>query len=303
FRKSYYKIRFDKTQKAESPKKEKVKSGISKVSEPAEYRSKLEKIQEAIDEKQYGSVKDQFTEKGYKMFQKLIEYGNARIISNSDNTFYKFKDEVMARSMAMSFSFENNHQEFVEDVVFHFNKDKKVESLSFGLSKDALKSIIEKEVWEEVDRMVLINFLEHYKTAYALKRLDYIESIFADDALIITGEVVKVKPKKDSRFQNNEIVRYNRQSKQEYIRNLKYSFQSKEYINIQFEESEVRKGGKGDNIYGVQIKQNYYSSNYGDQGYLFLMADLKDPKEPIIHVRTWQPTKGKRDSTYGLSDF
>jgi len=303
FRKSYYKIRFEKTRKAEGPKKEEVKTGISEVSEPAEYRSALEKIQKAIDEKQYNSVKDLFTESGYKMFQKLIEYGNAKIIPDSGKTFYKFKDEVMARSLPMSFSFKNNHQKFVEDVVYHFNKDKKIESLSFGLSKDALKSIIEKEVWKEVDRMVLINFLEHYKTAYALKRLNYIESIFADDALIITGEVVKVKPNADSRFHNNRIVRYNRQSKQEYIRNLKYSFQSKEYINIQFEESEVRKGGKGDNIYGIQIKQNYHSSNYGDQGYLFLMADLKNPQKPVIHVRTWQPTKGKKDSIYGLSDF
>ena len=158
-------------------------------------------------------------------------------------------------------------------------------------------------MWNEVDRMVLINFLEHYKTAYALKRLDYIESIFADDALIITGYVVKVKPNADSRYQSNRIVRYNRQSKTEYIRNLRYSFNSKEYINIRFEESNVRKGGKGGDIYGVQIKQNYFSSNYGDQGYLFLMVDLKDPKEPVVHVRTWQPTKGKKDSIYGLSDF
>jgi len=303
FRKSYYEIRFDSTQKTEAPKKEEIKSGISKVSEPAEYRSALKKIQKAVTKKKYRSVKDHFTESGYKMFQKLIEYGNARIIPDSDKSFYQFKDEVMARSLPMSFSFENNHQKFVEDVVFHFNNNKKIKSLSFGLSKDALKSIIEKEVWKEVDRMVLINFLEHYKTAYALKRLDYIESIFADDALIITGEVVKVKPNADSRFQNNRIVKYNRQSKQEYIRNLKYSFQSKEYINIQFEESEIRKGGKGDNIYGIQIKQNYHSSNYGDQGYLFLMADLKDPGKPIIHVRTWQPAKGNMDSIYGLSDF
>lgn len=307
FRDSYYTIHFDKTEDSDKSKQvadeNKVKTNISKVSDPAKYCSVLEKVQTAIAEERYASVKERFTNRGYNMFQKLIAYGNARMLSNSENTFYKFKDEVMARSLPMKFSFKNNHQEFVEDVVFHFNKTGKIKSLSFGLSKDALKNIIEKEVWNEVDRMVLVNFLEHYKTAYALKRLDYIESIFADDALIITGEVVKVKPNKDSRFQNNRIVQYNRQSKEEYIRNLKYSFQSKEYINIQFEESDVRKGGKKDNIYGVQIKQNYYSSNYGDQGYLFLMVDLKKPHKPIIHVRTWQPTKGKKDSIYGLSDF
>lgn len=203
----------------------------------------------------------------------------------------------------MRVSFENNNQQFVEDVVFHFNENKKIESLAFGLSKDALQSILSKEVWDEVDRMVLVNFLEHYKTAYALKRLNYIESIFADDALIITGYIVKKDRQLDNPYQDNEIVRYNRQTKTEYIRNLRYSFNSKEYINIRFEESSVRKGGKGGDIYGVQIKQNYYSSNYGDQGYLFLMVDLNNPQKPVIHVRTWQPTKGNIDSTYNLSDF
>ncbi|MFW5983359.1 MAG: LPP20 family lipoprotein [bacterium] len=303
FRQSYYTVDFDKTAEKSNTKERKVETNITRLENPIEYEISLKKVQEAIKQKKYDSVYGLFTERGYEMFQKLIEYGNAQILPNEGHKFYKFRTGVMARSIPMSFSFKNNNEQFIEDVVFHFNKDKKIGSLSFGLSKDALKSIIEKDVWNEVDRMVLINFLEHYKTAYALKRLDYIESIFADDALIITGYVVKLKPNADSRYQSNRIVRYNRQSKTEYIRNLRYSFNSKEYINIQFEESRVRKGGNGGNIYGVQIKQNYYSSNYGDQGYLFLMVDLNEPKEPIIHVRTWQPTAGKQDSIYGLSDF
>ncbi len=307
FRKSYYTVHFDSTRHQESRRvvqnQKRSKAKIAKVSDTVAYYRKLEKVQRAIRRRDYASVRNLFTARGYRMFEKLIQYGNARILSDPDHAYYKFRGGVMARSLPMSFSFQNNHQEFIEDVVFHFNGDEKIKSLSFGLSDHALNSIINKDVWDEVDRMVLINFLEHYKTAYALKRLDYIETIFADDALIITGEVVRVKPNADSRYQSNKIVRYNRQSKQEYIRNLRYSFQSKEYINIQFEESDVRKGGKGGDIYGVQIKQNYYSSNYGDQGWLFLMVDLNDPHEPIIHVRTWQPTKGKQDSIYGLSDF
>jgi hypothetical protein len=303
FRQSYYTVNFDKTAEKAKAKERKVETNIARQEKPIEYEISLKKVKESIKQKKYDEVIGLFTERGYDMFQKLIEYGNAQILPNDGHKFYKFREGVMARSIPMSFSFTNNNEQFIEDIVFHFNKDKKIESLSFGLSRNALKSIIEKKVWNEVDRMVLINFLEHYKTAYALKRLDYIESIFADDALIITGYLVKVKPTADSRYQSNRIVRYNRQSKAEYIRNLRYSFNSKEYINIQFEESRVRKGGIGGNIYGVQIKQNYYSSNYGDQGYLFLMVDLNDPKEPIIHVRTWQPTKGKKDSIYGLSDF
>ena len=305
FRESYFNISFKEKQTQTASKKEdkKTSSGISKVKDPSSCRSVLARVEKAIREKAYDAVKNSFTERGFEMYQKLIAYGRAELLADPDYSFYRFRDEIMVRSLPMAFSFKDNQQEFVEDVVFHFNKDEKIKSVSFGLSQDALKNIINKEVWDEIDRMVLTNFLEHYKTAYALERLDYIESIFADDALIITGYVVETNNSVENQYKDNKIVKYNRQTKQEYIRNLRHCFKSKEFINIQFEENEVRKGGKGGDIYGVKIKQNYYSSNYGDQGWLFLMVDLKQPKEPVIHVRTWQPTKEKHDSIYGLGDF
>ena len=135
------------------------------------------------------------------------------------------------------------------------------------------------------------------KTAFALKRLDYLESIFSDDALIITGRVVR-RANVENRIQGSaEYVEYNRQTKAEYINNLRYSFGSKEYINIRFSNMEILKMGKGDSIYSIQIKQDYYSSNYGDTGYLFLLVDASDYKRPVIHVRTWQP---KPDPEFGI---
>ena len=51
------------------------------------------------------------------------------------------------------------------------------------------------------------------------------------------------------------------------------------------------KAGVGGEIYGIQIHQDYYSSTYGDTGYLFLMVDINDPDNPIISIRTWQPER------------
>jgi len=76
------------------------------------------------------------------------------------------------------------------------------------------------------------------------------------------------------------------------------------YVGAQsIEQSEIRKAGKGGDIFGVQIKQNFFSSNYGDVGYLFLIVDLNNVEEPIIHVRTWQPEITINDSLYDLSNF
>lgn len=175
--------------------------------------------------------------------------------------------------------------------------------MSFSLSQTAIADIISKDIWSEKVRMTIIDFLENYKTAYALKRADYIESIFADDAVIIIGSVLKTKPIEANPFKNNQIVKYNRYTKEKFIANLKHSFASNEYINIQFEDNIVKKSGKGGDIYGIQIKQNYYSSSYGDSGYLFILVDINNPDAPIIHVRTWQPQKNEDGSIYGLGDF
>ena len=303
FPKCYQNLNFNSSAKFEGQKNPPVNTNIESV-DVEEYKKVMNRLVDAIERKQYVNIKQLFTTNGYKMFDGLIAYGKASILSKQELKVFQFNNQTMCRSIRMAFNFENNYKKFVEDVVFYFNKEGKIESLSFGLNETAINSILENNEWSHIDRLVLISFLENFKTAYALKRIKYIESIFADDALIITGYLVEIKSDPDNIYKDNKIVKYNRQNKQQYIDNLKYSFGSKEYINIQFEESEVRKGGVDGKVYGVRIKQNYYSSNYGDTGYLFLIVDLKNEQEPIIHVRTWQPNKtGDTTGIYNLSDF
>lgn len=189
----------------------------------------------------------------------------------------------------------------MEDVVFDFSKDAKIQGLSFGLSQAALADIVSKTGWSERSRMILIRFLENYKTAYALKRLDYIESIFAEDALIIVGTVLKKQTVTERQVTiNRPYIRFTRQTKEQYIKRLRSTFASNEFINLRFADNVIRKSADKGEIYGVQIRQDYFSSNYGDSGYLFLMVDLNNLDKPIIHVRAWQPEK---DPAFGLIDL
>lgn len=279
------------------------RGNISFVENPKPYAEVMGNVIDAINNNNFEKASHNFTTEGYDMFLKLLQYGKARIIREPNLNYVHFESGVMCRALKMSFNFENNNRNFIEDVVFQFNDSKKIQSLSFGLGEVALADIIGMENWSERVRMVLINFLENYKTAYALKRAGYIESIFADDALIIVGSVLQVNTTADNPYRNNQIVRYNRYTKEQFIRHLKHSFSSKEYINIRFENNTIRKSGKGGEVYGIQIKQDYFSSNYGDSGYLFLLVDINDPDKPVIHVRTWQPEKNPDGSIYGLGDF
>lgn len=269
------------------------------------YLATMQKIELAIRQKSYESIRDCFTAEGYDMFNKLVNYGKAKLLRAPVLQFQESGEEVFCRSFPMSFSFSGNRRTFVEDVVFHLTKDGKVSEVAFGLNKPAVDDIMNRGAWSDEARKVMINFLESYKTAYALKRLDYISSIFSNDALIITGSFVKSTGNKEVGPSNIKHVKYTRQTKAQYMKSLKACFASNEYVNIHFADNIIRRSASNPNIYGIQIKQDYYSSSYGDTGYLFLLIDFKDVKAPLIHVRTWQPDKdpNARDGRIGMQDF
>lgn len=276
---------------------------LEQVSNPKPYQDKVNMVLASLKTGNFETIKSVFTTDGFDIFNKLLAYGKARVLENKEIKILNFGKSVICRGPKMAFSFTNSTRKFVEDVVFYFDENEKISSLAFGLDQQALNSILEKNIWSQAERLTIVTFLESYKTAYALKRLDYISSIFADDALIIVGNMVKVKPVADNPFQNNSIIKYNRYNKQQYIKNLQHCFASSEYINLKFEDSDIRKAGQLGGRYGIQIKQNYFSANYADQGYLFLLVDLDNPDEPSIHVRTWQPEKNPDGSIYGIEDF
>ncbi len=282
-------------QLAEVIREEAEVENTDKVAEFSDYLSTIDKVMTAIRKKNYSSIRELFTPEGYQMFDKLVHYGNGTIIGQPNIAFYTFLDKVVCRSIPMKFTFKNNHRTFVEDLTLTFDNDKKIESLAFGLDQAAKNDIFNKAVgkWNDEVRMVIATFLENYKTAFALKRIDYIENIFDDNAVIITGSYVKNarKTAENQKYLENKNVKYNKQNKTTYLANLEKSFRSNQFINVRFADNEVSKMGAGGELFGIQIHQDYYSSTYSDTGYLFLMVDMNDPKSPIIKVRTWQPVR------------
>ncbi len=202
----------------------------------------------------------------------------------------------------MAFSFRGNGRRFVENIVFTFNREGKICNLTFSLSQDVVSDIVSQDGWTEEARIILTDFLENYQTAYALKRYDYISSIFDDDALIITGRVLN-RVKGPDEYSNNRYVTLTRHNKESYLRQLGKVFSSQEYINLRFSDCEVVKLGKGEQLFGIKIRQEYYSTTYSDSGYLFILVDLRDYRRPVIHVRTWQDAPDKEFGIIGPYNF
>ena len=282
-------------------------SKLTKLDDETQIRGTMERVVSAIGSKAYGMADECFTPDGLDIYKRLISYGRAALVGTPTYKIYRNGDRTVVRAVPMSFSFQRGlRKSFVEDVVFTFTPDGKIDNLAFALDESATTDVLTKGAWPENARMSIIEFLENYKTAFALERLDYIRTIFDDNAVIITGKIVK--PKLDgipenNRLQLNQNVVKTRYTKEQYIKHLEQSFASKEFINIRFSNNDIIKAGKGGEIYGIQIKQDYYSDNYGDTGYLFLLVDINSPTEPIIKVRTWQPEPDPVDGLYDISNF
>lgn len=270
------------------------------------YLTTMQSIERGMAKSDYTSLNSLFTTSGWEMFDKLIHFGNAKLMGSPNVSFYREHNGlVVCRSFPMSFSFKGNKRTFTEDVVFYLDENAKVCEVAFGLEQAAVNDIMNRGQWSETARYTMVHFLETYKTAYALKRLDYISSIFSNEALIITGRIVKGTGQTEMKPAKMSHVKYVRQSKEQYISNLRKCFASNEYVNIHFADNTIRRSNTNSNIYGIQIKQDYFSSTYGDTGYLFLLIDFTKAGEPLIQVRTWQPDldPNVKDGRIGIADF
>ena len=244
----------------------------------------------AIESRKYDDVKPLCTENGWKWFEKLVKYGNAKIIDRSELVASSFANGYLVRGVKAKFSFKRNNKSFVEDLVFYI-KDGKIDGINFGLEQNALDDIMRHSMWEPQSRQVLVNFLENYKTAYALERLDYLDAVFSEDALIIIGNKIPEHKAADVVALNQERYEKCRMTKSQYIERLRKVFAKQEYVNIQFEDATVKKTNRDSERYQIIIKQHYYSTTYADKGYLFLLADISNPEKPVIHVRVWDEDK------------
>jgi hypothetical protein len=62
----------------------------------------------------------------------------------------------------------------------------------FGLEITQYKNVINSNsVIDKTRREIILNFIENFRTAYIRKDIDFIEKVFSEHALIITGRVVQ----------------------------------------------------------------------------------------------------------------
>ena len=274
----------------------------------------------AIRNRRYTEAEHLCTPEGRLACHELLYYGRASIAGVPHVQFFHSPNgHTVARGLQMSFTFDRGTKKtFIEDVIVSISPENKISNIAFGLGEVTENDILCKYApgWTDAMREQVMEFMENYKTAYCLKRLDYIRDIFADDAIIIVGNVARKVERPVSHDGHSvvfsdagkDVITKNRYSKQQYLERLEKCFRQNEFINLRFSQAEARwlryyKERDGKDIFAIELAQEYNSSRYSDRGFLFLMVDMTNPESPLIEVRTWQPNQvGLRDR-YNEGDF
>lgn len=215
--------------------------------------------------------------------------------------------------------FSKNDEEHSRHISIAFTDRGQIDCVRFAAETASYDKIMKdggREITDATDaqrRTSILSFVENYRMYYINMDIAKIEQIFADDAIIVTGSVITTakKQKGDSnKVQMNKSVVYKRQNKEEYISALKSVFARNKAISVEFNDIRVCQDPDKPHIYGVTLTQAWDSESkknttYHDDGYVFLLWDFKNPKEPKIHVRTWQPVGGieHKDQIFSLNTF
>ena len=198
-----------------------------------------------------------------------------------------------------------------QEAVINFDKTGKIVSFFFTIGMNMYSKVMQNngEVTDVRRRMAILDYVEHFRTAYNMKDMPFLQQVFSDDALIITGHVVKVQ-KSEVLPSGNKVV-YKKQTKKQYLTNLAAAFKVTKYIKVNFDDIKVVAHPTRKDVYGVTLHQEWNTNRYSDEGYVFMIWDFSNEDEPKIHVRTWQPDyidkdKGERlnpNDVFSLSDF
>lgn len=234
-----------------------------------------------------------------------------------------FQKKMEVRHIPFSLEKGKSNRDYQEAII-EFDLNGAILSFAFQNEQTLFESLEAGSKTAEAKRQLIIwKWVERLRTAYNEKDTVFLNDIYSDDAVIINGSVYSIK-RRDSNIRDF-VVKYNKQTKDQYLKKLRRMMKPADYrLNVKFsaiEDPNINNGniryskfitsreGKDSYYYGVRVRQEWTSSNrnnsYSDTGFLFLLWEFpKDEnKNPIIHVRTWQPEIVKFDSIFSLTNF
>ena len=214
------------------------------------------------------------------------------------------------RRIRMLHEYPSIHKQTTEYLVLDFDDKGKLCDLNTSITEYLYKKFVKEaeygDDWE--NRQEIIKFLEKYRTAYMTRDIQTVDLMFAEDAIIIVGRKLERKPLSPDmipdyeRTGNQPEYEYLRLKKADFISRQKRIFDLQQDIFLDFASFDMIRKNNDPNVYGIEMRQNYFSTTYSDEGYLFLLIDFTEI-DPLIWVRAWQPNSWSEDELIRTSSF
>lgn len=221
-----------------------------------------------------------------------------------------YDGSMQVRNIPVFMRTEDGSEEY-QEMVINFDSKGFVTDFHTAIAGNLYLKVLKKgyDVTDLRYRQMILDYVEQFRTAYNTKDIPFLEQIYSDDALIITGKVIKTAPSELNNFLPQTKVKYTKQSKRQYLDRLSVVFRNNKRIHVVFDDIKVVRHPSKEGFYGVTLKQGYNADRYSDVGYLFLLWDFTNPDAPQIHVRTWQPdqidasTPLPEEDIFTINDF
>jgi len=240
----------------------------------------------------------------------LVRFCHPQIIEDSLNAdVRKTSSGWELRNIKIYVWYPGLQKQAIEYLVLDFTPEGTLYDANFGFIPSMYREYIEegKHANDWNNRQVIVKFVERYRTAFMCRDIDMLDSLFADEAVIIIGRELKKGKTKDS-YEYAKLnpsqpdIAYLQLTKEQYLRRQRAIFNKEGEILLGFSTFRITRKNDQLGTYGISMRQHYVSSSYADEGYLFLLVDFNSDL-PQIYVRSWQPQEWDDQSLIKLANF
>lgn len=125
-------------------------------------------------------------------YRSIINSGNTKVIDDKNLEFtVTERGDVVCRGLVLSFRYRTGrYRSFTRDIVVTFNPQGKISNINMGLGKTSREDIDNHDIIPPFVRQAILEFIETYQTAFSIRDLDYLNTIFDDNAIIGKGACV-----------------------------------------------------------------------------------------------------------------
>jgi hypothetical protein len=209
----------------------------------------------------------------------------------------------------MLHTYPSLNKQSTEYMVLDFNDKGELIDVNARITESLYQAFVKQSEFgnDWAYRQQIIKFVEKYRTAYLTRDIKTVDLMFAEDALILVGREIKRKKLTDNavtfhKLSHEPDYEYIKLTKENYLKRKQVVFASQKDVFLDFSSFDILKKNDNYNVYGVEMRQSYNSTNYVNEGYLFLLIDFSTP-EPLIYVRAWQPNEWNDSALVRTANF